>query len=100
MKSFETAPQTHLKQQKDTIQTQIPLPSVSPIKASFVLAQTIGHNTQAGEREQYSREEQNSVSLSWLLLDELSLKYGEVDRDKQIIMGTELSPVMIKSKAF
>lgn len=37
-RSFETAPQTHLEQQKDTIQTQIPLPSMSPIKErhSFV----------------------------------------------------------------
>lgn len=36
------APQTHLKQQKNTIQTQIPLLGVPPIKASFVWAHTMG----------------------------------------------------------
>lgn len=57
MRSFETAPQTHLKQQKDTIQAQIPLARVFPIKASFVWATQWTVISQAGKREQYSCEE-------------------------------------------
>lgn len=55
-RSFETAPQTHFKQEKDTTRAQIPLARVSPIKASFVWARQWTVISQAGEREQYSCE--------------------------------------------
>lgn len=42
--------------------------------------------TSAGEREQYASEGvQGGISLSHLLLGELSLKYGDGDLDKQTV---------------
>lgn len=87
-KSFETAPQTHFKQEKDTTRAQIPLARVSPIKAFFVWARQWTAISQAGKRKQYSCEKYRTVSLRWLLLGELSLTLGGGDHDEETVSRT------------